>query len=410
MGIYLLNNKSVLPKKLIFISAIVFVSFSIFNTWTNLTNRRVMEGFSERDIPAIQLACATSRLFASDNSGSEGEVSRDVLNQTLNELSRLTDDAPKISEKILIAKTEDELNTQIEKYLSFKDERIYHVTQLSNLAFILGIFGAGLLIFLAYFIYYRYKKNLARLEQVLESLEQEKIKNIQSSKLASLGEIAAGLAHEINNPLSVIIGRSEILMSGLTTESGLNESEIIKHVGKIGEVAQRISNIVNSIRRISRGGNNKTEDNVAIADLLLDVKNVISEKLVNNQITFDSSKVLRYHIAVGDFGLISQVILNLINNSIDAIGQLEHKRIWIIAEEIADGKLAVYIHDSGPGIPQPFRDKLFIPFHTTKEVGKGTGLGLSISKGIMEQMGGSLVYDETQPNTCFKLTFKLGKI
>ncbi len=367
-----------------------------------------MKGFSERDIPAIQLACASSRLFASANSQNNSYITHDVLSQTLQELSRLTDDAPQISKNISIAKTEDDLNTQIEKYLSFKDERILHVSQLSNIAFFLGVFGAALLTILALIIYYRYKNNLARLEQTLEALEQEKIKNIHSSKLASLGEIAAGLAHEINNPLAVIIGRSEILISGLTEENSLKESEIIKHVGKIGEVAQRISNIVNSMRRISRGGNNKTEDNVAIADLLLDVKNVINEKLVNNQINFDISQVLRHHIALGDFGLISQVILNLINNSIDAISQLVDKRIWVIAEEASNGKLVVYLHDSGNGIPQSYQEKLFIPFHTTKEVGKGTGLGLSISKGIMEQMGGNLIYDDSQPNTCFKLTFKLG--
>lgn len=409
MGIYLLNKNNVLPKKLIITAGVVFVGFSIFNIWTNLSNQRVMQGVSERDIPAIQLACASSRLFAGEGASDQQNLTQDVLIQTLKELSLLTNDAPHISQKIAQAKTEDQLNTEIENYLNFKENRIDQVTQLSNLAFFLGVFGAGLLTFLAFFIFYRYKKNLQRLEQVLVSLESEKIKNIQSSKMASLGEIAAGLAHEINNPLSVIMGRSEILLTALTSEGNLSENDVIKHVGKINEVALRISNIVNSIRRISRGGVNTTEDNVSIADLLLDVKNVINEKLVSNQINFDMSQVLKEHIARGDFGLISQVILNLINNSVDAISGLDDKRIWITAENSSDGKLSVYMNDSGPGIPEAFREKLFLPFHTTKEVGKGTGLGLSISKGIMEQMSGSLVYDDGYPNTCFKLTFVKGK-
>jgi C4-dicarboxylate-specific signal transduction histidine kinase len=97
---------------------------------------------------------------------------------------------------------------------------------------------------------------------------------------------------------------------------------------------------------------------------------------------------------------ISQVLLNLISNACDAIAERDEKWIRIGAER-KNGLVSIYVMDSGTGIPETVREKMFQPFFTTKEIGKGTGLGLSISTGILDAHNGSLSIDSTKPNTCF---------
>jgi nitrogen fixation/metabolism regulation signal transduction histidine kinase len=242
-----------------------------------------------------------------------------------------------------------------------------------------------------------------RKDDLLKTQEQIMI---SSSRLASLGEMAAGLAHEINNPLAVIIGRVEMINSKINDGSA-TDVEINKTILKIQDMALRISKIVTSMRKISKTC--KPEDLVETSLIMVieDILNISSEKIRNSSVSLDYSQVNKALLVEVNFSQLSQVIINLINNSIDEIVKLPdgERNIWISTEEV-EGSALLKIRDSGTGIPMAVREKLFQPFFTTKEVGKGTGLGLSISKALMVKMGGDLELSAELSQTCFILKFK----
>lgn len=242
-----------------------------------------------------------------------------------------------------------------------------------------------------------------RKDELLKTQEQSMI---NSSRLASLGEMAAGLAHEINNPLAVIIGRVEMFMSQINN-GPVTEVEINKTMSKIQDMAFRISKIVTSMRKISK--TNKAGDLVETSLIMVieDILNISSEKIRNSSVTLDYSQVSKAILVEVNFSQLSQVIINLINNSIDELAKLPDgkRNIWISTEEV-EGCTLLKIRDSGTGIPMEVRAKLFQPFFTTKDVGKGTGLGLSISKALMVEMGGDLELSAELSQTCFILKFK----
>ncbi len=242
-----------------------------------------------------------------------------------------------------------------------------------------------------------------RKDELLKIQEQSMI---NSSRLASLGEMAAGLAHEINNPLAVIIGRVEMFMSQINN-GPVTEVEINKTMSKIQDMAFRISKIVTSMRKISK--TNKAEDLVetSLTMVIEDILNISSEKIRNSSVSLDYSQVSKALLVEVNFSQLSQVIINLINNSLDELAKLPdgNRNIWISTEEV-EGCALLKIRDSGTGIPMEVRAKLFQPFFTTKDVGKGTGLGLSISKALMVEMGGDLELSAELSQTCFILKFK----
>jgi signal transduction histidine kinase len=240
-----------------------------------------------------------------------------------------------------------------------------------------------------------------------ELLKTQEVNLVSSSRLASLGEMAAGIAHEINNPLSVIIGRSTMIQSQMADGSA-TEADISKALTKINDMAERISKIIISMRKVSKadvGVMDSTKLVVAVEDVL----NLSAEKIKLSSIDVDVSELHSETIVQINYSQFSQVLINLITNSIDELQMQPEgkKKIWIHDEE-DEGDVILKIRDSGPGIPKETREKLFQPFFTTKEVGKGTGLGLSISKNLMNGMGGDLVLSPDLTQTCFVLKLKKG--
>ncbi|MEE4244272.1 MAG: PAS domain S-box protein [Kangiellaceae bacterium] len=231
--------------------------------------------------------------------------------------------------------------------------------------------------------------------------EIERMHSIQSAKLASLGELAAGIAHEINNPLSIIAGAAELIER---FDEGDRTRQKISTIKKSGE---RIARIVKSLKRFSR--TNETREFTYST-----IKHLIDEAIV-----LTSSKAKRHNCPVtlqadGDCQIfcdeieIEQVFINLINNSIDAVDNQDDK--WINIHLDTSGEQAIVsITDSGKGIDNSLLDNLFTPFFTTKENGKGTGLGLSITKGILDEHDATIIYDRDSINTCFKLSFNKAK-
>lgn len=219
-----------------------------------------------------------------------------------------------------------------------------------------------------------------------------------SSKMAALGEMASGIAHEINNPLSIIQGKAKLILRKAESKE-LNVQNLKEELAKIVATSERISKIINGLRAISRNAEDDAMMPTSIQKIIEDVLELSSERFKSDAVE------LRLHITNSNQIMcrsveISQVILNLVNNSFDAIVNLDEK--WVEIKAIESGSnIQIIVTDSGSGIAQAILGKLMQPFFTTKEVGKGTGLGLSISKRIIERHNGSLYYNTDSKNTCF---------
>jgi C4-dicarboxylate-specific signal transduction histidine kinase len=236
---------------------------------------------------------------------------------------------------------------------------------------------------------------------------------VQSSKLSALGEMAGGVAHEINTPLAVIslkIEQLERKVRALAETHGLEKNDLLAYTAVIDKTVERISKIVSGLRAFARDGSKDAMSKVSVNDLIKDSLSLCTEKFANHGIKIE----VKADFPSADSAFIqcreteiSQVVINLLNNSFDAIQNLSERWIRIETEDAGDF-VRLSIVDSGKGIPKSIQDKMMQPFFTTKEVGKGTGLGLSISKGIIESHSGKLSIDNESPNT--KITVLLPKI
>ncbi len=254
----------------------------------------------------------------------------------------------------------------------------------------------------------------------IDQTERVKMQNIineqneaalNNSKLAALGELAAGVAHEINNPLTVILSCSKILMKKIN--NSIEKSETLddfkdtqEKLDKIFRMSNRVAKIVKNLKHISRDGSEAPYSNATIEEVLSCAIELNSEKMKSSQIDFSIEGNLQLNISCQPVSL-SQVFMNLIGNSIDAISGMENA--WIkYSIDTDENNVIIKIMDCGNGIPQIIQDKIFQPFFTTKAVGIGTGLGLSISKDIIESHNGQFYIDNQCPNTCFII--KLPKV
>ena len=234
-----------------------------------------------------------------------------------------------------------------------------------------------------------------------KQLDIERAKSVQASKLAALGEMSAGIAHEINNPLTIIQAHIGMLIGKL--EAGpVPQDAILTSVIKIGNTSDRIGKIIKGLRSIARDGEGDPFEAVSVQKLADDVVSLSQNKMKNSGIKIIVNLPIENIRVECSEVQISQVLLNLVNNSHDAIIGLNPK--WIIMEVkiIRDGSFLEFsITDCGTGVPKEYADKLMQPFFTTKDVGKGTGLGLSISRGIIDQHNGKFYLDQNNANTRF---------
>ncbi|MGZ3787564.1 MAG: PAS domain-containing sensor histidine kinase [Bacteriovorax sp.] len=240
-----------------------------------------------------------------------------------------------------------------------------------------------------------------------EALEQEKIKSIHMGRLSAIGQMAAGIAHEINNPLAIINGQLFNVERRLQ-RSNLNLEEevpkILNSISKSMHQITRMTKIINGLQEFSRTSDSRPFETVSTSKILDSVKDLCADKLKVLGIRFEAQ--INEVEFQGNPVQIEQILINLINNSIDAVSDLE--RPWIRIEAVSQGDFVeISVTDSGPGIGPEMAEKIMQPFFTTKEVGKGTGLGLCISRGIVEKHRGVLYPDLSAKNTRFVVRIPL---
>jgi signal transduction histidine kinase len=224
---------------------------------------------------------------------------------------------------------------------------------------------------------------------------------VTSAKMSALGEMAGGVAHEINTPLAVISMRVE-QMEECIRDGDLNGIDFVEGLDIIRRTTDRIAKIVSGLRFFAREGRQVRSQTVKVSALIEDTLGFCGERLANHGIILDVERrddfeSLKIECQAVE---ISQVILNLLNNAFDAIEQLKEKWIKIKVTDLGEN-IEISVTDSGSGLSKEVRDKIMQPFFTTKEIGKGTGLGLSISKGIINSHQGKLSVDDKCANTKF---------
>ncbi len=246
--------------------------------------------------------------------------------------------------------------------------------------------------------------NLVLWNDLTEKKQQEMLV-VQQSKLASLGEMAGGVAHEINNPLAIISGYAGRIKKRLTALEPRDEM-MLKDITMIFDTSMRIAKIVAGLRTFSRNAQKDPFVLTNMADVVTESLGLCSERFKINGVDLRVG-TLPTIMAECRPTEISQVLVNLLNNAYDAVQEYEEKWVSIGLYLHDPEHLCFTITDSGKGIPPNVLEKIMQPFFTTKEQGKGTGLGLSISKGIAQMHGGDIRYDRHASNTTFDFLIAL---
>ncbi len=240
------------------------------------------------------------------------------------------------------------------------------------------------------------------IEKKLETDEMEnaRLRSLGSAKLSALGEMAAGIAHEVNNPLTVIVGKIDRILTHLS-EGKLQEDRLREDLLTMEETSHRIARLVRAMRLLGR--NNEKEEKIPflIKGIIDEVLQIMSELFrsrdVQLQISLDSISQATVLCRPSE---IAQIFWNLLKNSFDSVADSAER--WIqIGAEVDQNFVRVRVRDGGNKIRPEIREKMMHPFFTTKKVGEGVGLGLSISKSIAENHGGDLYYEDNKPNNSF---------
>jgi len=235
-----------------------------------------------------------------------------------------------------------------------------------------------------------------------KELEQAQARLVRSERLASVGRLAAGLAHEIGNPLAAILGFEDLLLAG-----GVEETDQRDFLGRMKRETERIHRILRDLLDFARPATAAPQvsavDTPGSIEQAVDTARALlgpQKAMRDVEIRIDMEDALPL-VTLSEEHLV-QVLLNLLLNAADAVPPTAG-RIDVRATRTAQG-VRVEIEDNGPGVAPAIRERLFEPFTTTKEVGKGTGLGLAVCRGLLEGAGGSIASEDGAVGARFVFT------
>lgn len=250
---------------------------------------------------------------------------------------------------------------------------------------------------------------------VTETLEKH-TRLIQAGKMATLGEMATGIAHELNQPLNVIKLGCDFLAKRIKRGKAVEPDELGYVADQMNSSVERASKIINHLRQFGRK-NDMTMRSTDIREAIINVFGLVGRQLEARGIQWELDFEDNLPRIMGDVNRLEQVFINLVINARDAIvyhdttiSNRDEKRPKLVSMKAfkENNRIVITVADTGPGIPQNIIDKVFDPFFTTKRPGEGTGLGLSISYGIVKDHRGSIeVLESTEKGTTFRLTFPI---
>ncbi len=237
-------------------------------------------------------------------------------------------------------------------------------------------------------------------------LEVNRAQLASSARLASLGVMAGGIAHEINNPLAIIHASADDLVR--RAEQGVVPADIVvQNSERIQQTAKRITKIIRSMRLLAREGSQDQFRPTLVSRIVEEALEVCTERFKVHSVELRLPAIDPALCISCREGQIAQVLVNLLQNASDAVMENSRER-WIRLDvRVHDGTVVFSVIDSGAGVPQDLKTRIMEPFFTTKEVGKGMGLGLSLSRTIVEEHGGKLELTEENGCTCFSFRLPL---
>jgi signal transduction histidine kinase len=248
------------------------------------------------------------------------------------------------------------------------------------------------------------RDDIAARERAERELAVSRQASITAAKLAALGEMSANVAHEVNNPLAAILLRARRL-ENLAGKHRLDTDAVVRTAQQIGSTVDRIRRIVDALRFFARQGDEDPMRPEPVRRIVSDTVELCAQRFRMADIE------LAVHHADEDAFIecrgpqISQILVNLLSNSFDAVQGRPVRRV-VVTAEAQEQQVRIAVTDTGAGIPQEVAHRIMEPFFTTKDIGHGTGLGLSLSKGIAEAHGGQLALDAGARETRFVLSLR----
>jgi len=244
---------------------------------------------------------------------------------------------------------------------------------------------------------------------VSESVEKE-TQLIQASKMATLGTMASGIAHEISQPLNVIQVSSDFLLKTVRKNGEIKKEDIVSVAGQIERNVQRAAQTIKHMKDFVRKSDVKG-DKIDVNNPIRDIFKILGQQLKVHGIGVELDLAEDLPLISADHNRLEQVFMNLVTNARDALdesGQYgeQNEKMLKIQSFMEDNLVVVTVSDNGIGIPENMKEKIFEPFFTTKKPGEGKGLGMSISYGIVTEYDGTItVESEAGKGTTFRLTF-----